>query len=140
MQFKHNQKSSIPEVNLVPMIDVLMSVLIFFIITAMTLTTQSLGNINLPSSQENTLSTDSEKTAQSLIIGLDKNQLTFIDNQPVDDTKLINKIENFLTQNPSGQIILKADKDLSYQEISQFLNKLSKVSSQPIFLAIETSQ
>jgi biopolymer transport protein ExbD len=51
MRFKSQQKSSqMPDVNLVPMMDVIMTILTFFIIVSMTLTAeQGAVNVTLPS-------------------------------------------------------------------------------------------
>lgn len=140
MQFKSKRSSTIPEVNLVPMIDVLMSVLIFFIIMSMTLMNQSFRNILLPSGEVNDETSNRNQDAlKTLIIGLDKKGNTLIEDQIIDDNQLVEKTQQFLTRNPSGQIIIKADQTLSYQEISQFLNKMGKISNRQVFLAIESS-
>ncbi|MDJ0598583.1 MAG: biopolymer transporter ExbD [Crocosphaera sp.] len=137
MKFKQQRSSSVPEVNLVPMIDVLMSVLLFFIITSMTLTNQILNNINLPGIQGDSQPEKQQNNQPSLIIGLDKDKKLFIGEQMVDEDKMLQNVSEFLDKNPSGEVIIKADQELSYQDISQFLNKLSKISDQQVFLAID---
>ncbi|MEM8779695.1 MAG: biopolymer transporter ExbD, partial [Cyanobacteria bacterium P01_G01_bin.49] len=98
MQFKQKKVSTTPEVNLVPMIDVLMSVLIFFIITSMTLTNQNLGNINLPNGEVNNQSKKNQENSNHIIVGLDKKGTIFIENKFVNDTKLIEEIKEFLSK------------------------------------------
>ncbi|MGK7957026.1 MAG: ExbD/TolR family protein [Crocosphaera sp.] len=137
MKFKQQRTSSVPEVNLVPMIDVLMSVLLFFIITSMTLTTQILSNINIPGIQESSQTEKQENNQPMLIIGLDKDKTLFIREQRVTEETMLESISEFLDKNPSGEVIIKADQELSYQDISQLLNKLSKVSDKQVFLAID---
>ncbi|EAZ89410.1 ExbD/TolR family protein [Crocosphaera chwakensis] len=137
MKFKKQYFSSVPEVNLVPMIDVLMSVLLFFIITSMTLTSQILGNIEIPGIQADSETEKQENNKPTLIIGIDKEKKLFIREQMVNEEELLQKISAFLEEKPSGEVIIKADQNLSYQDISQFLNKLSEISDQQVFLAID---
>ncbi|MEA5532481.1 biopolymer transporter ExbD [Crocosphaera sp. XPORK-15E] len=137
MRFKQQRGSSIPEVNLVPMIDVMMSVLIFFIITSMTLTGQNLGNINLPNSSIKGESSQNKENPKTLIVGLNNQGKILMANQTITEPKLITKITEFLSKNPSGQVIIKADKELSYQQISSFLKKMGTVSDRSVFLAID---
>ncbi|PSB68311.1 biopolymer transporter ExbD, partial [filamentous cyanobacterium CCP1] len=40
MRFKHRQQSQLPEVNLIPMLNVMMGILAFFVMITMMLTTQ----------------------------------------------------------------------------------------------------
>lgn len=137
MKFKQQNNSSVPEVNLVPMIDVLMSVLLFFIITSMTLTSQILNNIEIPGIQANSEAEKQENNKSVLIIGIDKEKKIFIREQVVKEENMLQEVSIFLEENPSGEVIIKADQILSYQDISQFLNKLSEVSDQQVFLAID---
>lgn len=137
MKFKQQRTSSVPEVNLVPMIDVLMSVLLFFIITSMTLTRQILGNINVPGIQKSSQTEKQKNNQPMLVIGLDKDKTLFIREQRVTEETMLESISEFLDKNPSGEVIIKADQELSYQDISQLLNKLSKVSDKQVFLAID---
>ena len=98
MRFKNQQRgSSIPEVNLVPMMDVMMSVLTFFIITSMTLTGQRLTNVNLPGAGAG----GSEQKAQEpLVVGLNRQREILLDNKAVSETQLAEKMQSYLAQNP----------------------------------------
>ncbi len=137
MKFKQQRSSSVPEVNLVPMIDVLMSVLLFFIITSMTLTSQILGNIEIPGIEADGQTEQQENNKPILIIGIDKDKNLFIREEMVTEEEMLQEVSIFLEENPSGEVIVKADQMLSYQDISQFLNQLSEVSNQQVFLAID---
>ncbi|WP_107669273.1 biopolymer transporter ExbD [Cyanothece sp. BG0011] len=137
MKFKQQRSSSVPEVNLVPMIDVLMSVLLFFIITSMTLTSQILGNINVPGIENNRNTEQQDTNQPTLIIGIDKDKNLFIGEEIVKEEEMLQNVSIFLDKNLSGEVIIKADEELSYQDISQLLNKLSKISEKQVFLAID---
>jgi biopolymer transport protein ExbD len=137
MRFKNQQRgSSIPEVNLVPMMDVMMSVLTFFIITSMTLTGQRLTNVNLPGAGAG----GSEQEAQEpLVVGLNRQREILLDNKAVNETQLAEKMQAYLAQNPEGSMVLKADRELPYEEVEKVLKQMGKIGGSRVSLAIERS-
>lgn len=138
MRFKSQRsRDSIPEVNLVPMMDVLMSVLTFFIIMSITFTGQRLSNITLP--HANAIGEDkSEQILEnSLIIGLSKEGKILINKQTVSEAELRQQMQSYLSENSSGTILIKADRNLSYQQVSQLLKKMGKVGGDKVFLALD---
>lgn len=136
MRFKNRQSSSsVPEVNLVPMMDVLMSVLTFFIITSMTLTGQRLGTIDLPGVGNGGSATQEE--IQPLIVGLDKEGVILVDNQAISEAELGEKMQAYLAEQPDGKILVKADRALSYKDITGLLKKMAAIGGDRVSLAIQ---
>jgi len=82
---RRSAKSQIPEVNLIPMLDVLMTVLTFFIIISMGLTGQQLLNVRLPESVPGDGAVEETQVAQidALVVGLDKDGKLVLDNETV---------------------------------------------------------
>lgn len=129
-----------PEVNLVPMMDVLMSVLTFFVLTSMTLTGQRIGSIDLPGLSGAELDTSGEKiqkVEELLVVGLNRQGEILLDNQVISVPQLSEKMQAFLTQNPQGSVVLKADRELPYEEVVKLLKEMSKIGGSNVSLAIE---
>lgn len=129
-----------PEVNLVPMMDVLMSVLTFFVLTSMTLTGQRIGSINLPGLSGAELDASGEKiqkVEELLVVGLNRQGEILLDNQVISVPQLSEKMQAFLTQNPQGSVVLKADRELPYEEVVKLLKEMSKIGGSNVSLAIE---
>ncbi|MBD2260265.1 biopolymer transporter ExbD [Pseudanabaena sp. FACHB-2040] len=138
MRFQDRTRSSgIPEVNLVPMMDVLMTVLTFFIIIAMTLTGTQLANVRLPQSVTGADQEPAAQTVDPLIVGLDSNGDLVMDNQPISSAQLDQRIRTYFGQNPEGKIILKADRDLSYETVADLLTELRAIGGNRVSLAVE---
>lgn len=140
MRFKQgkNGGSQMPEVNLVPMMDVLMTVLTFFIIISMTLTGQQLLNVELPKSAADAPSTsDPEPTAEPLVIGLDRDGQLILAEQPVPQPQLLAAVRQYWLDHPDGLIQLKADRSLSYDNVATLLADLEQVGGGQVSLAIE---
>lgn len=137
MRFKSQQKSSqMPEVNLVPMMDVIMTILTFFIIVSMTLTAeQGAVNVTLPSTGGAGVS--KQKTPDPLVVSLNQQGQIFLENQPVSEAQLAVPIKAYLQQNPEGAVILKADKNLPYEKVLQLLGKMRDLGGDRVSLAID---
>jgi biopolymer transport protein ExbD len=140
MRFRNQQhNSSVPEVNLVPMMDVMMSVLTFFIITSMTLTGQRLANVNLPGLSSIGAGESEQKAAESLTIGLNRQGEILLDGKVANVTQLTEIMQAYLAQNPQGTIVLKADRELPYEEVVKLLKEMAKIGGSQVSLAIERS-
>ena len=72
MRTRHRRDSRVPEVNLVPMMDVLMTVLIFFVIISMGLTGVQINGVTLPRSVNSAdeVISETDDDAEPLTIGL----------------------------------------------------------------------
>jgi len=136
---RHQQNSQIPEVNLVPMMDVLMTVLTFFIIISMTLTGQQIVNVRLPREVTGADEEVSEQlaTLEALYVGLDKNGNLVLDNETITFSQLAQKTRRYFSTNPDGKLILKADRELSYAEVSTLLTDLREIGGNRVSLAVE---
>lgn len=136
MRFKSQQKSSpIPEINLVPMMDVIMTILTFFIILSMTLKPgQKILEINLP---QGTAGTQEDVTIQPLTVELNAQGQVSAAGRLVDAETLIPIIQTYLENNPKGSVLLKADQSLPYSEIVKTLGQMRQVGGDRVSLAIE---
>jgi biopolymer transport protein ExbD len=136
MRFKSQQKSSqMPEVNLVPMMDVIMTILTFFIIVSMTLTNQqNVINVTLPSAG-NGLS--EQKTPEPLVVTINQQKQLFLGKQPISEAQLAEPMKAYLQQHPQGAVVLNADRKLPYEQVVQLLGKMRDIGGDRVSLAIE---
>ncbi len=125
-----------PEVNLVPMMDVVMTILTFFIIVSMTLTNaKTVKEVSLPSIDDKNLTMD--EPTDPLVVGVNRTGQLVLDDQPVDDAKLAQAVVTYLDSNPKGSVVLKADKDLNYDKVVKAIAVLRDVGGDKVSLAIE---
>ncbi len=136
---RRRQPSRIPEVNLVPMMDVLMSVLIFFVIVSMGMTGVQINGVTLPRSVEGADERVVEKKAEDkpFVVGLNTDKELVLDGEPTSLRALAPAIEAYFKENPDGSIMLKADRALQYEEIASLLSELRKVGGRRVSLAVE---
>ena len=131
--------AQIPEVNLVPMMDVLMTVLMFFIIISMSLTGQQLLNVRLPQSVEGDGAVEEPQIVQvdALVVGLDKDGRILLESAPVNFDQLSQRVRSYFAQNPNGKLVLKADRELTYSEVAGLLTDLRAIGGNRVSLAVE---
>jgi biopolymer transport protein ExbD len=136
MKLKNRGKRAMPEVNLVPMMDVVMTVLTFFIIVSMTLTNaKTVKDVALPSTDNKQAITD--EPPDPLVVGVNRSGQMILNDQPVDDVKLAQAVVDYLQKNPKGAVVLKADKNLNYEKVVQAIAVLRDVGGDKVSLAIE---
>ncbi|WP_068510505.1 ExbD/TolR family protein [Leptolyngbya sp. O-77] len=140
MKFR-SQQNQLPEVDLVPMMDVLMSVLTFFIIISMTLTGQQVMNIAPPEAQggRDPALSDSGKKVPTLIVGLNAQRQIVMNNVPAPEAQVITSVQDFLVKNPTGIVILKADRSLTYNDVANVLELLRDTGGDRISLSVSSS-
>jgi biopolymer transport protein ExbD len=135
-----HQGNQLPEINLVPMMDVLMTILTFFIIISMTLTGQQSLNISLPQAKvsESPDAGNAEKAPpKKFIVGLTDKGQAVVEKQNVSQDALAKKVADFLTANPEGVVMLKADRRLNFKDVAELLKTLRDIGGDRVLLGIE---
>jgi biopolymer transport protein ExbD len=138
MRFRAQQRhNAMPEVNLVPMMDVIMTILTFFIILSMTMTTNNISSVDIRLPGRGDGKSSSASSAQSLIVGLNLKRQILLESGVVDRAQLIAQVNDYLAKNPQGVVILKADKEVPYEQVVQVLGVLRDVGGDRVSLAIQ---
>jgi len=131
-----HQRSQMPEINLVPMMDVIMTILTFFIIVAMTLTGMQSVDLSLPD-VKNPDTEDANNLPEPLVVELNRNRQMLVNGKPTSEPEVAADIREYLQKNPKGAVLLKADQQLPYKQVVQVLTNLKRIGGDRISLAIE---
>ncbi|MCU0569233.1 MAG: biopolymer transporter ExbD [Oculatellaceae cyanobacterium Prado106] len=139
-----NARNTIPEVNLVPMMNILMTVLTFFILVTMTLTGRQMFNINLPVLSPKTAQDAEDGNAETrqlpttrLTLGINPNGQIMLEEQVLTTEQTVQQVVTFLTENPTGVVMLKADRQLNYDQVTGVLKTLRDIGGDRVYLGIE---
>jgi biopolymer transport protein ExbD len=131
-----HQRSQMPEINLIPMMDVIMTILTFFIIVAMTLTGIQSVDLSLPDVKDPE-QTDAQNLPEPLVVELSRSQRLVVNGRSVSDAEVAAGIRQYLQQNPRGAVLLKADQQLPYRKVVEVLTRLKGIGGDRVSLAIE---
>jgi len=111
------------EINVTPLVDVMLVLLIIFMVTAPLLVAGV--PVDLPESRAQAL----DQQAKPVQIALDKDGGLFIDDQPVSDAQLPTRLAAIAAQPapPEGRrIYVRADKSLDYGRVMRVMGELNR--------------
>lgn len=146
MRFKQARRTSkIPDLDLVPMMDVLMSILTFFIISAMSMQgSRSMLNVSLPQAMASVFGdrtqSNSRPLPKPLVVELDLQNQLAVNGFPLAAEQLASQVQAYLMENPQGRVLLKADQRLPYAEVAKVLKSLRAIGGDRVSLAIERAR
>ena len=96
------------DINVVPLVDVMLVLLIIFMVTAPMLT-QGV-DVNLPKASSKALRGDEER----LVLTVDANSRIFIGKQPVEFNRLSPVLQQIVSQRTDRQLYFRADRSVPY--------------------------
>ncbi|MBX9814384.1 MAG: protein TolR [Proteobacteria bacterium SG_bin5] len=114
------RRAPMAEINVTPLVDVMLVLLIIFMVTAPLMTAGV--PVNLPDSRAKPLDQD-QKPVQ---ITLDETGRLFLDDKPIADAALPDALEKLAAANKARQIFLRADRKLAYAEVIRVLGELNR--------------
>lgn len=115
-QLSKTTQSTLSEINMVPFIDVVLVLLIIFMITAPIL--QSGIEVDVPKT-----TTVKEINEQRLVISIDKNQLIYLGDTPINIHQLGSKVKAQLKK-PQDSVFLRADETIPFGTFAKVIDTL----------------
>ena len=133
MRFRKTSSSYLPSINLIPMLDVLMTVLTFFILISMSLANEQGIDLALPDPDLAPL----PNTPEPLILNLDGQGILSYQDQPLALSQAQGLVRQYLAQTKEGAVIIAPDRQLSLQILIETLGSLRAVGGDQVSLAVE---
>jgi biopolymer transport protein ExbD len=126
----------IPEINLVPMLDVLMTILTFFIILSMTLTGEQISQVQTPKGINPKVAATKSSKIKPFMLGVDAKGQILLQGKTAGSSELVSALNEYFRKTPKGQILVVADRTLPYQKVTQILQRLRDLGGGQVSLAI----
>lgn len=120
------------EMNLTPLIDVMVVLLIIFMISAplMTVTVP----VDLPEVGKGAMAEGDDP----LVISIDKNNVVYLQDSAVDINELIPRLQAITAQKPQQRIFIRGDQELSYGRIMEIMSRMTTAGFTKVALVAET--
>ena len=131
------QEDSIPTIDLIPMLTVMMGVLSFFVVISMSLSAEQLVQVDLPPDQTTDAPTADEVTAEPFIVSMDASGQQSINGIPAPPEQLNAEISAYLLRNPNSIVYLVPSRELPYEQVMRFLGDMRSIGGDRISLALE---
>ena len=116
-QIARQTGTSLSEINIVPFVDVMLVLLIIFMITAPIL--QSGIEVNLPKTQ-----TVKEISEERLVVTIDRGQLIYLGNDPVNIHDLGTKVRGQMRNPQSDAVFLRCDETVPFGTFATVVDAL----------------
>lgn len=122
--------SSLSEINVTPLVDVMLVLLIIFMVTAPMM--QSGIQVNLPSAE-----TRSNPSSGGVVITITKDRHIYMDGQIINLFFLETKIKNYFVGQAKKIVFIKADKDVTYGYVIDVMDVLKKAGIETVGMIVE---
>ncbi|MEM9509104.1 MAG: biopolymer transporter ExbD [Cyanobacteria bacterium P01_E01_bin.35] len=119
-----------PKINILPMIDVIFAILVFFIVSSLYLTRSEGLPVNLPSA-----STAEVQKTQQITVSLDEQGKLTIDSQPTQINQLKAEIEKLITADSNTTVVVNADKAVEHGQVVDIIDQLRQIPEVQLAIA-----
>jgi biopolymer transport protein TolR len=132
MSFERRERNIIREINLVPLIDVLLTVLFFYMIVSPMM---SRGlDVNLPKSEANTV-----KPEDRIVLTVTRAQEIFVEKERVSISRLKDVLDSIRQTKPLINVYLRADKDAPYGVVVQVMDVVKRAGIDRLGMVTEAA-
>jgi len=133
MRLIDNDIDVAPQINILPMIDVIFSILAFFIISTLFLTRSEGLPVNLPKA-----STSELKQTEQITVTIDEVGKIFLNRKITEVDALEKRVRQLVSPNQKSIVIIKADEKVDHGDVVVVMDKLRKIDE--VKLAIATKK
>ena len=132
MNFSKYRTRKKPVFMIIPMIDIIFFLLVFFMISTMTMVQQNTFKVGLP--QASSAQLDMNQHANITVMA--DGNIAF-NKESLDKEQLIRRVQIELQRNPDLQVILNGDKDVNYGFVIETFDALKQAGVKKLSIAVE---
>ncbi len=121
------------EVNILPLIDVLFAILLFFMLSSIVLTEKNQITVQRPAKSQ------AEKVGKAnkiITITLKKNKMLYLEDNEIVAGELSERLKRLSEDNSMEQVLIDADKTCSYGDVMEILDIVKQAGLNSIGLAV----
>ncbi|WP_447977590.1 ExbD/TolR family protein [Candidatus Nitrospira bockiana] len=119
MMFESRRRRFLAEINVIPLVDIVLVLLIIFMVTAPMLYRGM--DINLPTSSSNTI-----KPEERVVLTVERDQKVYVDKDPVPLAYLEERLKSIRERNADVSVYLRADRDVPYGTVVQVMDGVKR--------------
>jgi TolR protein len=119
------------EINVTPMVDVMLVLLVIFMVTAPLLTVSV--PLDLPKSRVTTLT----EPKKPIIISLNRSGEVFIGNERIDSSDLEQRLVDFAAEDQTRIVYVRGDQTISYAQLMDVLGMVNRAGFSKVSLVAE---
>ncbi|MER3422811.1 MAG: protein TolR [Nitrospiraceae bacterium] len=132
MIFESRHRRFLAEINVIPLVDVVLVLLVIFMVTAPMLYRGM--DINLPTSSSNTI-----KPEERVVLTIERDQKIYVDKDPVAVGQLEQKLREVRQRNAEVSVYLRADQDVPYGTVVQVMDGVKRSGIEKLGMVTDPS-
>jgi len=121
-----------PTIMIIPMIDIVFFLLVFFMVGTLYMNTEQQIPLNLPSA-----STSTAKSIEPITITLTTSHKLYVDNREISPDRLSQEVQAIVQTSPRQAFVIRAAKDVYYNEVIALLDMLKVNGAKYISVATD---
>ncbi len=135
MAFNLNKSSTLSDINVTPLVDVMLVLLIIFMVTAPLLETKNQSiNLNLPKVKTGQ---KANITETAVIVSVDKRGAIYLNDSEIQQLNLENKLKILFSNRRKKEIFLKADSLIPYGNVMRVMDLIRSSGIKKISMVTE---
>lgn len=133
MKLRNLRVEKSPRIMIIPMIDIIFFLLVFFMMSTLYMNDQKVVPVNLPSAA----TAGKQAPEKPIILVLAADQKIFLNKQEISPKDLPVAVGSEMTLYPDAPFILRADKQVDYGSVMALLDKLKQLGVKKVSFAAE---
>ncbi len=133
-QGEEGRYQPLAEINVTPMVDVMLVLLVIFMVTAPLLT------VNVPIDLPKTTAAKLTEPKKPIIVSVNRNDVVFIGDQPVAAADLKGRLDNLAAQDPDRVVYIRGDRSIPYGRLMDLLGLVSTAGFSKVSLIAEAAK
>ena len=133
MQESDVEEDAITGINVTPLVDITLVLLIIFMVTARFISEPSLG-VNLPKASASAVTKEEDRR---IYLTLNTKNEIFLNNAPVTEQDLAVKIRELIKEKPDLSLVLRADRSVSHGDVMRILDIVRNEGVTQFGIAVE---
>ena len=116
MRLRDRRAFDKPEVMIIPMIDIMFFLLVFFIMSTLYMVNLKTVDVNLPKAQ-----TAQTQLHVTYLVTVRKDGSLWLEDQPIDEATLLRRARAESQNNPRFAVVVRADGDMNYSGVMELV-------------------
>ena len=130
----NNQRETMSQINVTPLVDVMLVLLVIFMVTAPMM--QQGVQVNLPKAETKALPTPEE----SVIVSIERSGTVSINSAAIPVGELRARLAEMFASRSKKEVFLKADKDVPYGEVVKTMAEIKGAGIERLGMVTEPAQ
>ena len=126
-----------PRIELIPMIDTMAFLLVFFMIASLAMTRQAGFAVNLPRAEAASAQTWGDR---ALVVTLDRDGRAFLNKEPVAREALEGAVREKVAENPELIVVINADEGLRHGDVIEAMDAVKRAGGAQMAIATKPSE